>query len=175
MNSVHPITMWPIVVLVLIAAIIDLRSDRIPNWLVLPFLAGGLVVSVIWHGWSGLGQSLLGILTAAAVMGVFCYLGGLGMGDLKLCAAVGAWVGPWQMFVALVLTSMVGGVMALGWALYHGLLLETFTRTGDLLLRFRKRGVGAPEPMTLDSPSARAMPYAPAIAIGTICSFLGKS
>ena len=43
-------------------------------------------------------------------------MGGMGAGDVKLCAAIGAWIGPSQLFIALVLTGLVGGAMALVWA-----------------------------------------------------------
>ena len=41
-------------------------------------------------------------------------MGGMGAGDVKLCAAIGAWIGPYQLILALVMTGLVGGVMALG-------------------------------------------------------------
>jgi prepilin peptidase CpaA len=166
--------MWPTVIVVAIATVTDLRSRRIPNWLVLPFLALGPVVSCLSHGWHGLEQSLLGVLTAIAVMGIFCYLGGMGMGDLKLCAAVGAWIGPSQLFAALVVMALVGGVMAVGWALAGGFLKEALRGMGDLLSGFRKRGLRPHDTLVLDNPLTRKMPYAPAIAIGTILSFLGR-
>src|SRR5690349_4870491 len=167
MHQMNPIAVWPTVAVVVAAAFSDLRSRRIPNLLVLPFLALGLVVSAIAHGWSGLGQSLLGVLLGVAAMGVFCVLGGMGLGDLKLCAAVGAWVGPSQLLIALVMTSLVGGVMAVGWALCGGFLKDVLLGTAGLVFGKRKG-------LTLAHPAARKMPYAPAIALGTILSFLGR-
>ena len=165
----------PTAAVVTLSTITDLHSRRIPNWLVLPFLASGLLVSGVMHGWDGLAQSLLGVLAAGAVMGVFCYLGGMGMGDLKLCAAVGAWIGPSQLFVALVGTGLVGGVMAICWALAGGFLMDTFKGVSDLLFGLRKRGLRPHQSLVLDNPLAHSMPYAPAIAIGTLCSFLGRN
>jgi prepilin peptidase CpaA len=167
------ISFLPTASVVTVATITDLRSRRIPNWLVVPFLVLGLVVSGILHGWRGLGQSLLGMAVAGAVMGVFYFLGGMGMGDLKLCAAVGAWIGPWQVMIALILTSLVGGVMALCYAVAGGFLLDAFRGAGDLLFGLRKRGLRPHETLVLDNPAARKMPYAPAIAIGVLWSFLG--
>lgn len=175
MQTTNSIVLWPTVVVVLLASLTDLRDRRIPNWLVLPFLVTGLLLSTVRHGWSGLGQSLLGIMAAALVMGLFCYLGGMGMGDLKLCAAIGAWVGPSQLLMALVMTGLAGGVMALCWAVAGGFLLETLRGTGDILSGLGKRGLKPHPDLVLDNPLTRRMPYAPAIAIGTICSFLGKS
>src|SRR3954470_13254714 len=112
----HSIAWWPTVITVLIATIWDIRSRKIPNWLVFPYLLAGMVVSSTFHGWHGLGQSLSGMLVAGLLMGILYWLGGMGMGDVKLCAAVGAWIGPGQILTALVMMGMAGGVMALIWA-----------------------------------------------------------
>jgi prepilin peptidase CpaA len=171
--SINSVALWPTVVVLAVATITDLKSRRIPNWLVVPFLAMGIVVSMTLHGLSGLEESLLGVLAAASVLGIFCFLGGMGMGDLKLCAAVGAWVGPSQMFVALVMTGLAGGVMALCWAVAGGFVKQTLARTRDLLFGFTT-GQWREHTLESKSPLARKMPYAPAIAVGTILSFLGK-
>jgi prepilin peptidase CpaA len=174
MQHTDLLVLWSTVGVVLVATITDLRSRRIPNWLVLPFTVMGLVISTIRHGWVGLGQSLLGILAAAAVMGVFCFLGAMGMGDLKLCAAVGSWVGPSQLFVALVTTGLAGGVLALFWAVAGGFLFEVVRGTIDILIGLGRSGLRPHPTHFLGNPMARKMPYAPAIAVGTICSFFSR-
>jgi prepilin peptidase CpaA len=170
--NMHTIAWWPVFILLLTATVTDIRSRRIPNWLALPFLAAGAIGNAACHGWKGLGQSMGGIALAVAITGVFCWLGGMGMGDLKLCAAVGAWIGPAQLVTALVATGLAGGVLALIWAACHGSLRESLDGSSDLLCGIWRRGVHPHPSMVLDNPSARAMPYAPAIAIGTIFSFL---
>jgi len=167
----HSIAWWPTLTVLAIATFTDLRSRRIPNWLVLPFMVGGLAVSTWQHGWSGLGHSLEGLALGAVLYGILSFLGGMGMGDVKLVAAIGAWVGPDQLFVALVITAMAGGVMALLWALKGGFLGELFSGAGDLVFGFRKRGLSPHPELVLSNPLTRKMPYAPAIAIGTLISF----
>jgi prepilin peptidase CpaA len=151
----------------------DLRSRRIPNWLVLPFWAAGLVISCgpkTWHV-IGIVQSLEGMGLGLLLFGFLAWMGGMGMGDVKLCAAIGAWVGPKQLFVALVSTGIAGGVMAVVWAAMGGFLGELFAGSGDLLFGWKKRGLRGNTELTLANPKARKMPYAPAIAIGTLLSF----
>jgi prepilin peptidase CpaA len=174
MQTLHSIALWPTAAVVLLAAIIDLRTQRIPNWLVLPFLLAGLAASGITRGWSGLGQSLLGVLIATFALGIFCYLGGMGVGDLKLCAAIGAWVGPSQLVTALVFTGLAGGVIAICWVVAGGFLAQTMRGLGSLLSSFARKGLKPHETIVLANPLARRMPYAPAIAIGTLLSFLGN-
>lgn len=167
------IAWWPTVIVLAVATFTDLRSRRIPNWLVLPFLVAGIAVSfgpAKWHG-IGILQSLEGMALGALLFGILAWMGGMGMGDVKLCAALGAWVGPRQLIFALVMTGIVGGVMALGWAVIGGFLGELFTGTGNLLFGWRRRGMHADPELTLSNPKARKMPYAPAIAIGALMSF----
>ena len=172
MSATHSIAWWPILAAVLIAVVWDVRYRRIPNWLVFPLLVGGIGISTAVQGWHGLGQSALGILLAAVAVGAFYCLGGMGMGDVKLCAAIGAWIGPAQLGLALVMTGFAGGVMALGWAICGGFLRESLDGAGDLIIGMRKRGVRPHSTLVLSNASTRKMPYAPAIAVGTILSFL---
>lgn len=167
------IAWWPTLVVVAVATFTDLRSRRIPNWLVLPFLLAGVVLSTWLHGWHGLWMSLAGMGLGGLLFGILAVMGGMGMGDVKLVAAIGAWVWPRQMFLALVLTGLIGGLMALGWALVGGFLGELFSGTGDLLSSWRRGKRGDPK-MTLANPRARKMPYAPAIALGTLISFFAR-
>lgn len=167
----HSFAWWPTVVVLAVATITDLRSRRIPNWLVLPFLAIGLGVSAWLHGWHGLGKSAEGMALGLVVFGVLHLMGGMGAGDVKLCAAIGAWVGPGQLTLALVVTGLAGGVMALCWALWGGFLGEMLKGSGDVMFGWRKRGTLVDPALTLENPKARKMPYAPAIAIGTLLSF----
>jgi prepilin peptidase CpaA len=168
----HTIAWWPTTVVLVAATYTDLRYRRIPNWLVFPFLLAGFAVSSWQHGWHGLGQSFLGFGLGLLIYGTLCFMGGMGMGDVKLCAAIGAWVGPEQLMVALVLSGIVGGIMAFAWALKGGFLGEMFANTGDLVFGWRKSGLHPRPDLTLSNPRARKMPYAPAIAIGTLFSFL---
>ena len=96
------------------------------------------------------------------------------MGDVKLCAAIGAWIGPGQLVTALVLTGIAGGIMALAWAIAGGFLGDLFKGTGELIFGLRKRGLRPHPDLILDNPLARKMPYAPAIAIGTLVSFFSR-
>src|SRR5208283_1033595 len=107
------IAWWPTLIVLAVATFTDLRSRRIPNWLVLPFMGAGIAVSVWFRGWHGMGQSAAGLALAALVLGVFCLMGGMGMGDVKLYVAIGAWIGPSQLSLAMAITALAGGMMAL--------------------------------------------------------------
>lgn len=170
----HTIAWWPTVAVVTVATVTDLRSRRIPNWLVLPFLVIGVIVSTWLHGWHGLEQSFAGLALGGLLFGILAFMGGMGMGDVKLCAAIGAWIGPSQLLIALVITGIAGGVMAICWAVAGGFLGDLFKGTGDLVFGLKDRGFRQHPELVLDNPLARKMPYAPAIAIGTLMSFFSR-
>ncbi len=170
----HSFAWWPMVIVLGVATFTDLRSRRIPNWLVLPFLVLGFVVSTWLHGWHGLGQSFAGAGLGLLLYGILFWMGGMGAGDVKLCTAIGAWIGPEQLLFALVVTGMVGGLMVLIWAACGGFLKELFTGASNLALGWKDRGGLRDPEMTLSNPTKRKIPYAPAIALGTLISFFAR-
>jgi prepilin peptidase CpaA len=168
----HSIAWWPTLVALAVVTCTDLYNRLIPNWVVFPFWLAGIVVTT-WHGgWHGLVQSLLGMLLGLVLFGILALMGGMGMGDVKLCAAIGAWIGPGQLILALVVTGIVGGVMAVGAAVFGGYLPDLLKGAGDVLFK-RKRGEPESE-LTLANPRTHKIPYAPAIAIGTLFSFFAQ-
>jgi prepilin peptidase CpaA len=165
----HSFAWWPTVIVLGVATFTDLRSRRIPNWLVLPFFGVGITMSVWLHGLHGAQQSLSGAGLGLLIYGVLFLMGGMGAGDVKLCTAIGAWIGPLQLFYALIFTGLVGGVLALAVAVWGGFLKEMFQHTGDLVFSAKKRGEAV-----LSNPRRHKIPYAPAIAIGTLISFFAR-
>ncbi len=168
----HAVSWWPTFVTVLIAAISDIRSRRIPNWLVVVSTGSALTTAALTHGAAGVKDSLLGALLGGTTLGLLYLLGGMGMGDVKLCVAVGAWIGPGQLVMALVMMGLAGGAIALIWAAAGGFLKQSLRGAGDLLSGLGKRGLRRHPTLVLGNPGTHSIPYAPAIAIGTIFSFL---
>jgi prepilin peptidase CpaA len=162
---------WCTTAAVAMAAATDLRTRRIPNWLVAPFLAAGLLVQFAYQGVEGLWQSAGGLSVAVLATGLLHYLGGLGMGDCKLLAAVGVWIGPEQTLFALLGTALAGGVLALGYVAWQGAILRSLASTAGLLTTLARSGLRPHPTVNLNNPAAMKVPYALAIAVGTIFSF----
>ncbi len=129
------------------------EAVRIPNWLVLA--VHGLPESrcPAWlHGWHGIGQSVGGLALATLVLGAFFWMGGMGMGRREALRRIGAWIGPSQLILAMVITAMAGGVMALAGAICGGFLgrpAERFRRFDGRLKAARTAaasGTGACQP-----------------------------
>jgi leader peptidase (prepilin peptidase) / N-methyltransferase len=101
---------------------IDLRRGIIPDWLNLAIAVIGLARTVLLDGWAaGLGAGCEGIVIGAIVWllrrlyFMFRKFQGLGLGDVKLLAASGIWVGvagvPIQLLIASVTALAAAGVM----------------------------------------------------------------
>jgi len=160
--------------LVLVAAATDLRSRRIPNWLTLAGVLAGIVLNSFLNvdrfNWR---TALLGLGLAFAVYFPLYLLRGMGAGDVKLMAAVGALMGPANWFAIFILSNVLGGIAAVLILLSKGRLWGTFRNVGYMLnelLHFRPPYMRREE-LDLKSPKATTMPHGVAIAMGSI-SFL---
>ncbi len=156
------------------AAVLDVRTRRIPNWLTVTGLLTGLALALGAGGWPW-GLSALGGAGAALATGFLLFaLGVLGAGDAKLLAAVGAHFGLSQVVGAMGSVAVCGGVLALVHAGRQGIILPALFATGRMIGRFFRFGTGGgprPEPA---SGRLGEVPYGLAIAVGsTIWWFLG--
>ena len=103
---------WIIFALVVIAVAFDLRRREIPDWISIMILAAGaLATGLGWHDvrWlEFLGGLALGLVIAAP----YFAFGGLGGGDVKLIASLGAVLGPMALMQSLFWIALAGGVLA---------------------------------------------------------------
>lgn len=95
-----------------VAAFWDLRTRRIPNWLTLPAALLGLALNVAISGSDGLRQSGLGLLAGLALLSIPFAIGGMGAGDVKMLAAIGAFAGPAFAFQTFLFGALAGGLIA---------------------------------------------------------------
>ncbi|MDH5275072.1 MAG: prepilin peptidase [Gammaproteobacteria bacterium] len=125
---------------------IDFRTQRIPNLLVVTTLLTACVVQLGLHGTAGIGLALGG--AAVGLLLFPLYLAGtLGAGDVKFMVALGALVGPATALLAIALTLVAGGGLALatmGWRAWA----------------------------SFAAPSGNRLPYAAAIVVGTLAASL---
>lgn len=129
-----------LVLIVVLAAIYDLRYRRIPNWVVLVGLLLGLGVNTFLFKWAGLERSLLGAGVAFLIYFPLYLLRGMGAGNVKLMAAVGSIVGWADWFGIFFLTAIVGGLAAVALLAGRSQLRRGFSNAGYLvvqLLSFR--------------------------------------
>ena len=151
-----------------IACIFDLHSRRIPNALTFGAAAAALAAAGVPGGVSGLTFSLSGWLLAIALWIPFYALGGMGAGDVKLLAAVGAWLGPADVFHAALYAGIAGAMMALSIAAARGLLRQTFSNLQLLVAHWQVAGFAPHAQLTLADTGRPRLAYALPILAGTV-------
>src|SRR5207248_11639611 len=115
---------------VLIAAVTDRRSRRIPNWLTFSALPVGLAAQTVYG--DGFWQGLLGACGGfAALFGLFA-IGASGAGDVKLFAVVGSFVGIRNLLLVFVLVACIGGIAALAVSWRAGALGRVLRNTASI-------------------------------------------
>ena len=145
------------------AAVIDLRTRRIPNILTATLAAIGIGLAAAGFGRVGLGASLLGCLLGLAFMMPGHIFGATGAGDVKLLAAAGALLGPTDTIYAFLYTAMAGGALALVVAVARRRVSQTIVSTSRLMSA-NEQARAEIENTSSDNRFA----YAPAIAIGVV-------
>ncbi len=152
----------------LIACVTDVKSRRIPNVLTL----GGAVAALVFHavtaGGAGIGEAVVGWLVGTAVFLPFFLLGGMGAGDVKLMAALGAWLGPAEALAIAIYASLAGGVLALGVALAKGYLGTALRNVRGLLAFWWRVGPRPMAGMTLDQSKSPRVAFAIPICCGVV-------
>lgn len=165
---------YVVAALVVTAAVVDVQTGRIPNWLT----HGTMVLALAMHWWQGGlrgDDNALGLLGSATGMGLaflplglFWLAGAIGGGDAKMMAAIGA-LGGWRFaLAALSYGIIVAAIMAVTVMIRKRLVRRTMRRVwhavGLLLLKQKPA-----DPSTPDSPT---VPFAVALCIGTLGALL---
>lgn len=172
---------YALVALLVLSVGWDLKARRIPNWLTLAALVVALLLRIpLGFGvvLSGAGAATLAFLI---VLPVFA-LGGLGGGDVKLLAAVGAFLGLDRVWVGLLATFVAGGLMAVLGILARRKSGESVMNLYVILrglirkasyTQWRSSSHDEPDAsVTIRSPGVVVQPYAVAIATGAIVALL---
>ena len=151
-----------------IGAVKDVASRKIPNRLTYSALLAAVPVRLLVLGWSGLRSGLLGFLLGGGIFFLLFLLGGMGGGDVKLMAAVGAWSGITQTVAVLVVTAMAGGVIAVVYMVSNKRVLEALRNALELIRHHLTSGLRPHPVLNVQEPSSLRIPYGLAIAVGTL-------
>jgi prepilin peptidase CpaA len=129
----------------LIAAVQDMRFQKIPNLVTYPTMGIGLVYHFATNRLDGLLFSAGGLGVGIGIFILPYLMGGMGAGDAKLMGAAGTILGPKGVFIAALFSAAIGGVYALilllinrrflkGLISRHATTLKTFVMTRQFIL-----------------------------------------
>ena len=153
-----------------LACVTDLNSRRIPNGLTFGAALLGFLYQFLSGGFDGLGQAAAGWVVGAAIFIVPFALGGLGGGDVKLLAALGAWLGPADVVWLALYTGVAGGVMALVVSAVYGYLGTALQNVYLLLCHWRVAGIEAVPANTLEHSKGPKLAYAFPVLTGMVAT-----
>jgi prepilin peptidase CpaA len=164
---------WLVTGALILAAVIDGIQLKVPNWLTFPFIISGWVYSGLTFGWEGLGWSLLGTVVGLGLLLPAYAVGGMGAGDVKLLAGVGAWMHATHTFWAFAFTAVIGALLAVGMVVYR----RAFQKHANQFWMILQEIITIRDPNQLAVMAAERkssmllLPYGIPIAIGSIAYF----
>jgi prepilin peptidase CpaA len=165
-------TIWACAIgVTLVAAMVDFRTHKIPNWLTVPAFLLGITLRTVISGWAGAKGSLAGAGLALVLLLPLVLMRALGAGDWKLMGAVGAFLGPILFLFVLLGSVLVSGLMAMVEMMRTRRVKETFHNLVVLVQGFFSFGLRANPEISLDNPALLKLPFGVAVAISTLACF----
>lgn len=173
MPEVSPSVIWFVSIVLVVAAVIDGIKLKVPNWLTFPMVIVGLGYWAWAGGTAGILFALAGAAVGLALLLPLYAIGGMGAGDVKLMAGVGAWVGVKLTLWAFVTSAVVGGLMAIVMVAWSGNFIKhwvQFQAIGHEILTVRNPSKLS-EIAAERKPRMMLLPYGIPIAVGSIAFF----
>jgi prepilin peptidase CpaA len=164
------------VIVAILGTITDVRTRKIPNKLTFPAAGVGIIVQAVYYFMAedndplamavGAGFAVGGWFMAVLVMSfIKFFLRQFGHGDTKLMAAIGTFLGPWHVLLAIMWYSLSAGV----WALVRLTPAIPWSKMGVAYMAQSKELLDLTE---YDKRKKEALPFAPFILFGTILAIL---
>lgn len=164
---VPTISVYAVGLFVTLCVMSDVGTRRIPNALTLSGMGIGLTLGAFSSGITGGLVSLGGLALALAILIVPFALGGIGGGDVKMMAAVGALVGPKVLLASLLVGMLLGGLVAAGVLWRRGRLREKLHATGAMVRSALLTRSWDPLRAPASSEDAVTLPYSVPLGLGT--------
>lgn len=170
---------WVVSIFAIVAAYIDGKELRVPNKLTFPMIIAGWIFSSYHYGMAGDGWyvglmwSLAGTAVGMLTLLPAYAIGGMGAGDVKMMAAIGAWVHCTIVFYAFCVGTIVGAILAVIMIVSAGEGRKHFNQFFSILNEIKT--VKDPEELariaTERKTKMRLLPYGIPMAIGTVLYF----
>lgn len=166
-------TVWFVTIALIVAAVIDGFELRVPNWLTFPLIISGWIYSVAVGGQAGLTASLVGTAVGLALLLPAYAIGGMGAGDVKLLAGVGAWMHYTDTVNAFCVSAVIGAVLAVAMVVVRGDIKKHVTQFWTILNEIMtiRNMEQLSEIAAQRKKSMLLLPYGIPIAMGSIAYF----
>jgi prepilin peptidase CpaA len=164
-----------LVTLLALCAASDLRSNKIPNIVTVPFAMAAVALHTFNNGLDGFLFSTVGMATGVGLLVIPYIMGGMGAGDVKFMGSVGSFLGAKATLGAFLFIALAGGIYSLALVLicrevFKGFLSEKLTILSSMVMLRNY------VPLQTESSSQKPrLKYGLAIAFGTISYVLLQS
>lgn len=162
----------PLLVLLTVAAVIDARSRKIPNWLNLVILVTGLAQAALVGVPVTLSQAVPGVLAGFGILLIPYVLGAMGGGDVKMLAAIGAWLGALATVQVYLVAAVAGLLIVIVQCFFTGRLTQLFKNSTLIVANFANYAQVGRDTVVATGKSMRSvdkpLPYAVPTLIGVI-------
>jgi prepilin peptidase CpaA len=166
-----------LLIMLVLVVFSDFKKRKIPNTIVLFGLVFSLIFQCIAEGRAGGISWFLGVTVGFLCFFPLYLLRGMAAGDVKLMMAVGGFLGYPLVIMAALYSLIAGGIMAVMYLIYNGKLIQLMTTIKFIVLNtFVKKTTGqAVYDFDFGNSKLGRMPYAQAIAVGTVIAWYLKA
>ncbi|MDK2821786.1 MAG: prepilin peptidase CpaA [Clostridia bacterium] len=147
----------------------DIKYKKIYNKILFPAIIIGISLNVFYYGLIGFIKSIEGFLLGLGLLILPFICGGIGAGDVKLLAAIGAIKGTTFVFYSFIYMGIVGGLISIGILIYQKRLLKVlYELIKGLFIFITSHCLIMP---TVNNNPKNKFPYGIAIVIGTLATY----
>ncbi|MBN1622105.1 MAG: prepilin peptidase [Endomicrobiales bacterium] len=155
-----------LIIFISVSVYTDLRYRKVFNFITMPALILGVGFNLMYSGNNGLRESFYGILAGFGFLFLFYLMGGIGAGDVKFMAVIGAIKGYKFVLMGGIYGAVAAGIAAVLIMISKGRLRETSKKV--LLALFCFASSRAKESIRFDEKDSVYMPYTVFLSIGMI-------
>ncbi|WP_342387826.1 A24 family peptidase [Salinicoccus bachuensis] len=115
-----------LIIILAICVVTDIRKRKIYNKVIFPALLAAFGLNIIFGGFSGFGDALIGFVVGFTLLLIPYILGGIGAGDVKLLGLIGAFKGSGFVLESFIYMALIGGLLAVFVIMTRGGLKQSF-------------------------------------------------